>query len=369
MTGSIGRLRKQKRRNKPRGVIMEATTSNTNKIGLLEEEAILAIRQCSKEEKFERIHQSVIRLLEDIFDDQTDMVECMKGLMAKVVPPVVEEADNVATAPLIDMMENVESIAFNPWAFNKRVCKDGSILMWSNNAAKQEKWRQVNNIEKAISKAGNQEQQLVTLHGFFSERKAARPLLKGLCNSLMSDAAAPGFDLATNVSELMKIACANHKSNDLQGFTNTILLALVATNPPSEYGPSKLVKLLGVRNSLGFRSKSNEAIQKQKEIVKNAKEKNNEPINLMQVHRKKRLSRFPPQFIEDLHKWIFNKYEQVVPSPTKKDSVNVKDLISGETIRKQKHYYINSIRELHNELIKPKAEVAFPQHVTQKVML
>ena len=62
---------------------------------------------------------------------------------------------------------------------------------------------------------------------------------------------------------------------------------------------------------------------------------------------------FNGDYMDRLHDWVLHKCDLIVASPCHNQSIMVKDNHTGEKKRMQKHFVVTSIRELHNELIKP----------------
>jgi hypothetical protein len=358
----IGRLKKRRRGPKKATENIEPPTTpsraaNTDKKAgireVMESNFLHDLRENgTKETKFEKVHAAVQDLINEVFEKEEEAVECVIALAQKL-DPALFQGPSTDGAPVIKVPPT-EEIPFNPKAFLTKELRDGTSETRSEGAAKTEKWRQVNLIENAITSIGNAQQQLLAIHGFLQSRETAKPLINALGCCLMDDETAMNVALIQNVRRIFAIAArpSRNKRNDTKSFIKTVMIAIAPDGNPTPGFVGKLGRVLNLKRNT-FKRHFQKAIATRKAIVAS---QDNPLVPMVQLFQRKTSSKYTPSLIEKIHKWIFEKCEQVVPSPTKKDSVLCTDVNTGEKVRRQKHYYINSVRELHNELIRPEAE-------------
>ena len=74
---------------------------------------------------------------------------------------------------------------------------------------------------------------------------------------------------------------------------------------------------------------------------------------LIDQYRRSKYGRYTEEFCNKCIFWVMNCSNLVQDSPNAKDQVTVKDKFTGVKTLEQKKYYYFSIREIHNEMIKP----------------
>ena len=185
-------------------------------------------------------------------------------------------------------------------------------------------------FEESLVGIGNVEQQVVVLHAY------AKEAVRKNHDSALPLVGAFGFpvkrrvydlDVKSNLREIMKIAMRNQCSNDTRSFFQTVLTAIIPSN--LEYNRrtvARINEVLGLNYSKANSRRIESAIAARKRIYE---ECDNVPVLLQLVTGGNHHTRYTPEFIRDIHDWITMKCDLLAPSPNQKDSVMVKDVITG----------------------------------------
>ena len=96
-----------------------------------------------------------------------------------------------------------------------------------------------------------------------------------------------------------------------------------------------------------------EGIRNRKKVMDSVAQVGVKKTQLTQVYKRKSRTIFTPEYIVRLHDWIENHSELITISPKIDDTVWVTDPITKARVRKQKMFYVSSVREMHNKMIQP----------------
>lgn len=290
-------------------------------------------------------------------DQQQQGVVIQQSLNSSTITPTRTQNGNqqnmdnqsVVTPPpaLESLFNNVTNlINYNPRAFaNDSTSTDG---------ARSKKHRHMNKfggkfMQLLEKEAGNNPEQQFLIFYDFLKKNANHPLLATFLQAVKQQNTEDSVarKVICNIKELLDYSKVQPKSNEAMSFNATIMLAISPTRGQllSEEVDS-LAKMLGKNRRL-LVSLLKKSGDKRKAILVDGS-----ATKLVQVHRRKSRSIFSPQYINDLHQWLYNKQGDIHPSANAKDSVMVKNPITGDKERMQKYYYHQSIRLIHNDLIK-----------------
>ena len=338
---SIGRREKNKRRRK--STALEVSKIHNMMINQsVPEQGILArVGYSTVEFSNEAIGKAITDLLDttcgsDNSRKRSILVETISK--CNTVPPVVTPNKEGSSSP----------IQWNPRVF---------YLNRSVTAATSQKSRLFKNFSKAmedaLSAAGNTlEEKLVIFHEYL-ERHKDTALVSSLITSFSACIRDLPFDTFGNMKEIVSLAKEKACNNDSKAFNATLLLSMVSNEPMKRNDMAKLSKFFGLSLKV-FTGRFKDAVVARKNLLEGTA-----TARLVQTPKRKSRSIVTPELIAEVYEWLMYKCEEVKASPKTNHTVLVKNPYTGVKEKQQKHFYMNSVREIHNQLIRPVEEGGF----------
>ena len=286
----------------------------------------------------EAIEKAILDMLNGVCDsDDERKREILSSVTARLAPVVPNVLISMETSP---------ATQWNPKAF---------LLNRSPTAARSQKSRVAQRYKKAMKEATDvagdtQEQKLLVMHEYFEKNKE-NPLIGGLISSFSNNELPLGT--VSNIKELLHVSNNRANSNDAISFRATMLSSLVSTKPTKKKDVMMLAKFFDTPLKK-FRSKFKEAMKARRDLMKDPSKQ-----PLVKPFKRRSRSIITAELIAELYEWLISKCEEVKASPRTNHTVLVKNPYTGVKEKQQKHFYMNSVREIHNQLIRPVKEGGF----------
>ena len=299
----------------------------------------------SAKNSFDRATESVDKVLGNLIFDVNDQIKWAEQYLDRLLEKTsVKErkARKLARkAPQFHIPAR-STVDFVPKCFNNAKMKARRVKEFRSS------------FEKSLVVIGTVEQQLAVLHSYVMEA------VRTNSDSALPLVGAFGFpvkkrgrqlDLQSNLREIFQIAVKNQCSNDTRSFFQTVLTAIIPSNLEYNRRTVALInEVLGLKYSKANSRRIEAAISARKRVIQ---ECHHFPSLMQLVTGGNHHTRYTSEFIRDIHEWITLKCDLLAPSPNQKDSVMVKDVITGVASRQQKLYLITSVAELLVEMTKP----------------
>jgi hypothetical protein len=199
----------------------------------------------------------------------------------------------------------------------------------------------------AYEKIPTAEQKLLVLHSWLNKSRNEEPVAVALEQVIMRQ----NVNVLPNLKSIWAKADAPERRNTADSITlkRTICLAISPnTGTMDRRQLRNLANVLGVteRRCGFFKFMRDSATKRSLIIVSNGREP-----RIIQHHNRKKKSRFSPELIRQLEDWLLTECNLIVASPNAKDSFQVLDAETGLKVRKQKHFYLTSVRDIHNQMV------------------
>jgi hypothetical protein len=268
-------------------------------------------------------------------------------------PVVIQRVQELPNTPTIDVTK--KAFYINPSTGETR----------KGSTARMAKKRSVEGVEIVLDKIGTPAQQALALATVLQkpERQAVGKALGVVISTDMTRRVADGC-LNSLKEVLHHPAVKGKQTKDALTFQQTVLWAVSPAAAPDDATPQekrvvrKAIKetaaALGMSKSRPFVKRLTNAA-----IVRRDNFLNPEAATLVCHYTRGSFTRFTPEFIVEIRNWLVHHCTKLIDSPNSKDSVMVKCPITGVKKKERKQYYMFSIREIHNELIKPANEGGF----------
>ena len=139
-------------------------------------------------------------------------------------------------------------------------------------------------------------------------------------------------------------------------FQQTLLWAISPTAPADD-APIAVKKevrkqvlevaaTLGMRKVKGFVKRLQQSTVVRREIFANQSNPTLSIVNKRGIH-----SRYTPEFIVEIRKWLVEYCQKIIQSPNAKDSIWIKCPVTGLKSKERKHFFLFSVREVLYDLI------------------
>ena len=258
--------------------------------------------------------------------------------------------------PLVMELPNTPTIDFTKKAFETHKLTGEPVL---DSTARKNKSRAVTRIETAIVKAGTPAQQALAVATALwkPDNQPVGKALGLVVNNNQTRRVADRF--FQNIWDaLHHPAVLKKQTKESLSFQQTLLWAIAPTAPPDN-APIQVVKkdvrkqvleaaaTLGMRKTAGFVKRFQAATVVRREIFANKKDP-----TLAIINKRGHYSRYTPEFIVELRQWLVEHCQKIIQSPNAKDFVMVRCPITGVKSLLRKHFFLFSVRELLNDVIK-----------------
>jgi hypothetical protein len=309
-----------------------------------------------QEVTIEDIQQSIQDLLELMTDDRTLQIQIIEELLEKLRQPEDNAINKQTTIPsavegivsnpeIVISMTPTPQVRFNLDAF-KLASAAGVMYERKPGAARQAKHAFVKGFQAVYEKIATPEQKLLVIHSWLQKMWKDPPILEALGHIVIGTG---GMDLVSNIRELWQLAASpeSRRYSDAISFCRTLLVAMApSVTEPSPKASRKVAELLGAKPGRAFYLDMKSAATIRRSIFTSHNRQ-----DFVQRHKIRKLSRITADLMYRLEQWLLHECDLIVASPNAKGSVYVRDVETGEKVRKQKHYYLTSVRDIHNQLL------------------
>ena len=292
-------------------------------------------------------------------------LSCQLGYM-EASPDVAAQyitGDNETPAPTVAAPRVKTPDSINAAAFHRNPHTGSPV---DPRTARKRKSRAAHAIVSAIKDKGvdKQQQALAAYTALTQHMGGVGELLGVFKEESPTKKARVSMEIVDSVAEILgRPQCLGRNTNDAISFQETVFFAVVPPAPEDDNDLEAQIthkqQLAAIAHQLGITTRATKARLQHASVVR--REFGN-PANgravLLQIHDRHRHRKITIEMTKGMIDWVLNHCTKVVQSPNKKDSRWVRHEDGTKTLER-KYYYTFSVRVIHQEMMKPKAEGGF----------